>query len=135
MRREILFRGKDENLEWVYGELHVNCDRPHIHIGRAPFPYAGKRAFVVEESIGQFTGFTDKNGQRIFENDILQYNGVKYLVLYDNKVSGAFILVRKDDTYRHFFGEIAMPNQFEIVGNAFDNVGYVDEILSKWKEK
>ena len=63
--REILFRGKDiNNGEWITGFL---VDGTHIGSWLECVP-------VHPETVGQFTGLTDKNGTKVFEGDIVQYS-------------------------------------------------------------
>lgn len=72
--RVIKFRGKDlDTGEWAFGDLHTLCDKPHIHTEKTSFPFAGKRSFVDENTICQFTGVIDPNGHEIYENDIVGY--------------------------------------------------------------
>lgn len=67
--REIIFKAKTCNGEWVEGLLTVMWGQYHIIN-----PNDENTAYPIDEkTICQYTGLTDKNRRKIFENDIVAY--------------------------------------------------------------
>ena len=124
--REILFRGKRiDNGEWVEGGLiSVNdCEHgtvtaiiPH-NCEAYRFNISGE--YVIPETIGQYTGKTDKNGKKIFEGDvvdILTENEEAGIVTYDE---GCFHV--KADGFSIDFRNNINGDDLLIIGNIHDN--------------
>ena len=137
--RAILFRGKRvDNGEWVYGDLahsvrSANGRKPHKSwIVDGYFSNGGwltplKRYAVIDKSIGEYTSLKDRNGNEIFEGDILIYvvdgeYGVdeKYLVVFDDDEAAFRTKYYCKDKYMSYV-DIVPCEHFEVIGNIYDN--------------
>lgn len=123
--REILFRGKRiENGEWVYGSLVLWYDGSiSIETGVYDAPmYA-----VDPATIGQYTGLTDKNGKRIFEWDVMEFDA--YGLHYKGVVSfvdGNFCVMCNRPTASPFLDSAIKQHDAICVGNIHDNYEFLE---------
>lgn len=137
MKRQIEFRGKDEQGRWWKGDLRhtmMELGKPHCRIvnvdkdnyGRLKEKWSGP---IQEDTIGQFTGFIDTNKKPIYEGDIVDTG----YILYDPWDGAAEItepmrcvVVYEDYAFRFQKGEnlsylIHDVTNLKVVGNIHDN--------------
>lgn len=113
--REILFRGKDicDN-EWIYGQWLPKsgtiCTETNIE-GTTLY----NDLFVKPDTIGQYTGLTDKNGTKIFEGDILKWRKTKIIVNY---IGCTFLGY---DIHGVTHNIPVVMTECEVIGNIYDN--------------
>ena len=124
--REILFRGKSNygNVgEWEYGlvaQPHVTEDGivTSYYFTKLDENGWSSQRTVSANTIGQYTGLTDKNGKRIFEGDIVSHfvNGKEFkgVVQY---ADGAFGISCESGAGQF----LCFCNNGEVIGNIHDN--------------
>ena len=136
--REIKFRGKRlDTQEWVEGYYwhNIQDDRHNIVILAPANGFVSgqiqENARVRLETIGQFTGLTDKNGKEIFEGDVLSNS------FMDNKKGKNGIASFKEhcfcieceELYRPIGNDLGWSNmkgnkwygEIEVIGSIHDN--------------
>jgi uncharacterized phage protein (TIGR01671 family) len=125
--REILFRGKTNDGEWVVGNLIHQTEHYGDPIDRYHILYTGEfdgdyydSVEVIPETVGQYTGMLDDRGKRLFEGDI-----VKCEVLYEVGQYPHYETEIK--TVKYDRGFFYPTSRCEIIGNIYDNPELLEE--------
>ena len=149
--REILFKAKRlDNGEWVEGFYFEFKGETYIAEMRQTFMTTyyteesvvdfNMRAYEVEaETICQYTGLTDKNGNKIWENDIVKcysfdcsgrevefisdvfWDDCSWLLHEEEHCDGMLFYFDKNIKFESHVSEI------EVIGNIFDNAELLED--------
>lgn len=130
--REILFRGKSiEDNKWVYGDL-IREKKSFGKICTRIYRTTNNGWELIDvdsKTVGQYTGLNDKNGNKIFEGDIVDFpdrsDSESYgVVEYDTNETEFGIVY---DSIYEGLGRQYHSRDIEIIGNIFDNPELLEE--------
>jgi hypothetical protein len=130
MIRDKLFRAKRfDNGEWVYGSLtHYNefLNEPEDEIFNTLYYIVdarNKQYLVITETVGQFTGETDKHDVKIFDGDMVVDTAWKkenpQVISWGKQFRVSFTDGYGQVHYEHIS---KVKHRFEIVGNVHDAI-------------
>ena len=129
--REIFFRGKRTDTgEWVEGSLvwiRNYEEQPYQCFIISQLSYLEYGEFdemyqVYPETVGQYTGLTDKNGKKIFEGDIVKYGDTVHKVVFEQRNGTAYFGLVYSPLETLPFGHYQDLRQIEVIGNIHDNL-------------
>jgi len=128
MNREILFKAKrKDNGKWVEGYYRrIPCMGMLEHYIMPRNPKNRMEQYAIDpDTICQYTGLTDKNGKKIWENDILKANldesypeDITYIKILWNECG---FCVNENYSTDIWTLEKWDAEHFQVCGNIFDN--------------
>lgn len=125
--REILFRAKEKNGNWVCGDFITVMPRSEELCCIKDHTFLRQSHVCDRNTVGQYTGLTDKNGKKIFEGDIVlsdyylrnsekekEYGIVEYGEFNCSCCDGVYGWQFRNEDIRDY-------ENYVVIGNIYDN--------------
>lgn len=149
--REILFKAKRiDNGEWVEGFYYKMSETTYCFAEDYEWNPVPEHHYILQErmtdwglpnqiiqievdskTLCQFTGIYDKNGKRIWENNVvlLVYDGKEhiYQIVWDNSELD-FKATNGEENYGTHYEYLLCCDEIEVIGNIFDNPELLQEV-------
>ena len=124
--REILFRGKQiDNGEWIYGDVIQFPMHGIVRIIEQNSDDGGSYgdSEIDCDTLGQYTGLTDKNGRKIFEGDVLKGKFSNYVIRFDEEERAFVYGSSRKGGYIHSLAKYLIGDykNLRVIGNIHDN--------------
>lgn len=138
---DILFKAQRiDNGEWIYWNVYGDLCRENGKLTRLSITKGATTSYydyihqvyqlINQDTICQYTRYTDKNGKKIWENDVVIYDNSPYNV-YCEPHQGQIVcrhgcfslkyLLYGSITYKSFITDDFFEKKCEVIGNVFDN--------------
>lgn len=134
--REILFKAKRlDNGEWVEGyyvKTRLGTDIKPSDVIFVPFKINRNEEWgwmkVDPNTLCQYTGLMDKNGQKVWENDICEmvYDGKIHIYVVWDKTELDFKGTNGKENYGRNFEYLGCCEEIVVIGNIFDNADLLE---------
>lgn len=112
-------RGKTKDGQWIIGSAMCYSNGSIAQI----WDEGTTNNYLVDpNTLCQFVGLYDENGQRIFTGDIVTYGDAKYKVVFEDRNGCAYFGIVISDIETWAFNHLVTTTKMKVVGNIFDDV-------------
>lgn len=119
--RDIKYRGKNHNKEWIYGDL-ITYESGNRSIRRVLDWFTQN---IIPETVGQYINLKDKKTVEIYEDDIVRdvHGKIAYVAFLQQEMGYVLVYPKYDRKlgHRNTNSGYECDTDIEVIGNRHDN--------------
>lgn len=120
--REIKFRGiSSRDGEFIYGSLVQEQEKSYILPFKLTQGIPTQLEEVRPETVMQYTGLKDKNGEEIYEGDVVRNEEHPERFVMKEEEGGGCGCCSRETVYGWYFPGYSTPESSEVIGNIYEN--------------